>query len=106
MSDTIESVLHEQRVFSPSPEFKEQAHLKDMADYERMHAHSISDPEGFWGEQAQRLIPWSKPIREGPGVEASVLEVVHRRADQRLRRLRRSTPVWSAAQQSSHYLGR
>jgi acetyl-CoA synthetase len=62
MTDTIQSVLQEDRVFEPSPQFTERARLRDMAEYERMHQRSIQDPEGFWAEQARELIPWMKPF--------------------------------------------
>ena len=32
-----------------------------MTTYEEFHRRSISDPEGFWGEQAG-LIDWHKPF--------------------------------------------
>ena len=31
-----------------------------MEKYQALHARSISDPEGFWGEQAA-LIDWQTP---------------------------------------------
>jgi acetyl-CoA synthetase len=33
----------------------------DAAAYEKLYARSVSDPEGFWGEQAQR-ISWIAPV--------------------------------------------
>ena len=33
----------------------------DQAKYQEMYARSISDPNGFWGEQAKR-IGWMKPF--------------------------------------------
>ncbi|WP_226621166.1 acetyl-coenzyme A synthetase N-terminal domain-containing protein, partial [Alloyangia pacifica] len=38
----------------PSEDFVAEAHV-DAARYDEMYARSISDPDGFWGEQAQRL---------------------------------------------------
>ncbi|MBK6688380.1 MAG: acetate--CoA ligase [Deltaproteobacteria bacterium] len=62
MSDTIHSVLIEDRLFPPPAAFQAKARLKDLAEYERMYRRSIDDPEGFWGEQAKALIPWMKPF--------------------------------------------
>ena len=45
--------------YPPSSEFSSGAHV-DLATYDAMYAASISDPEGFWGEQGQRL-DWIKP---------------------------------------------
>jgi acetyl-CoA synthetase len=51
MSDTLIPV---------APEWRERA-LIDRAKYEEMYARSVRDPEGFWGEQAQR-IDWIRPF--------------------------------------------
>ncbi len=52
---TIVSMLQEERVFPPSKEFSERAHLKSLKDYERMWKRSVEDPEAFWAEQAENL---------------------------------------------------
>ena len=60
---SIESVLHETRVFPPpSPERAGVPRwlVPSMDAYRAMHARSISDPEGFWGEVAGEL-GWFKP---------------------------------------------
>ncbi|MBX3366687.1 MAG: acetate--CoA ligase [Phycisphaeraceae bacterium] len=68
MSDSIESVLQENRRF-PAPDARAARMAKwlvpSMDDYKRLHARSISDPEGFWGEVAKELHwfkPWSKVL--------------------------------------------
>jgi acetyl-CoA synthetase len=55
---TITSVLQERRQFPPPPDFAA-AHVKNLADYERLWQRARDDPEGFWGEQAQSL-HWDK----------------------------------------------
>ncbi|MEN8660022.1 acetyl-coenzyme A synthetase N-terminal domain-containing protein, partial [Marivita sp.] len=40
--------------YPPSKEMVENAHI-DASGYEEMYARSVSDPDGFWAEQAQRL---------------------------------------------------
>src|SRR5690349_10694087 len=57
----ITSVLKETRRFPPPPAFAAQAHVKSAADYERLYQQGLDDPEGFWGEQAKRLLHWFKP---------------------------------------------
>jgi len=54
-SSNIDSVLTETRVFEPSTEFKQQAHIKSIEDYERLYAEAESDPEGFWARIASEL---------------------------------------------------
>lgn len=56
MSETIETLLDETRLFAPSDEFKAQANLNDPEIY----ARAIADPVGFWEEQAKAL-DWFEP---------------------------------------------
>ena len=46
------------QTYPPSAEIISNAHV-DAGRYEEMYARSMSDPEGFWAEQAQRL-DWMK----------------------------------------------
>ncbi|MBE9635211.1 acetyl-coenzyme A synthetase N-terminal domain-containing protein, partial [Salipiger mangrovisoli] len=50
-------VLH-----APSADFTATAHV-DAARYDEMYARSIADPDGFWGEQAQRLDWMARPTK-------------------------------------------
>ena len=59
-SSDIESVLHEDRVFLPPPEFAAQAHVKSFAEYEKLYAAAADDPTAFWAERAAEL-EWFKP---------------------------------------------
>ncbi|WP_136684847.1 acetate--CoA ligase [Falsirhodobacter xinxiangensis] len=45
---------HGQAVYAASDDFIANAHVKP-ADYDRLYAESISDPEGFWGREAKKL---------------------------------------------------
>ena len=36
----------------------------DEQTYQEMYARSISDPEGFWAEQAKQFVSWSKPWKK------------------------------------------
>ena len=47
-ASSIDSILHEQRSFPPPEEFSKQAHIKSLAEYERLYKESIDDPEEFW----------------------------------------------------------
>jgi acetyl-CoA synthetase len=52
---SIESGLQEERVFEPPAGLADALgglHVESLERYREMHARSIADPEGFWGEQA------------------------------------------------------
>jgi acetyl-CoA synthetase len=80
----ITSVLREKRVFPPPPQFAAGAHLKSLADSERLWQRAKDDPEGFWGEQAESLtwvrrwdkvLVWKEPHAQwfaGGKINASV----------------------------------
>ena len=51
----IESVLHEERLFPPPESFSEHAHIKSMAELEKLRAEAAADPESFWARMAEEL---------------------------------------------------
>jgi len=59
-ASATESMLTETRRFAPPADFAAQAHVKSMAEYEKLHARSIAEPEAFWSEVANEL-HWFKP---------------------------------------------
>ncbi|MCC6661176.1 MAG: acetate--CoA ligase [Phycisphaerales bacterium] len=63
MSEHIDSVLTETRVFPPPTAASvgmPRWHVASMQEYRALHRRSLDDPEGFWGEQA-RMLAWSRP---------------------------------------------
>ncbi len=72
----VESVYMEKRVFNPSSEFVEHALLKSMSEYESLWERSINDPQGFWGEMAEKYIDWFQKWN-GPVEEYSFKDDVH-----------------------------
>ena len=63
MSNDIQSSLKERRLFDPPSEFSSRAHIKTLADYERLYEEADRDPEAFWGGIARELDwfePWKK----------------------------------------------
>ena len=65
----IESVLKEQRVFPPAADFAAAAHVKSLAEYERLYRQSVEDPERFWGDVARELhwfTPWTRVLEWSP----------------------------------------
>ena len=69
-SGTIESKLHENRLFPPPEMFARQARIASMEQYRRLYQESIEQPERFWAEQADalhwfkrfdRVLEWNAP---------------------------------------------
>ncbi len=46
--------------FSPPAQFSAKAHIGNIDDYRERYGRSVSDPEGFWAEEAKRL-DWIEP---------------------------------------------
>src|SRR3954471_20683549 len=59
---TIESVLQENRVFPPRPEFVKQANVSGMEAYRALCAEAERDFEGFWARLAREELLWHKPF--------------------------------------------
>jgi acetyl-CoA synthetase len=55
VTSNIESVLQEERHFPPPEEFAQDAHIKSMAELERLRAEAAADPESFWARMAEEL---------------------------------------------------
>jgi acetyl-CoA synthetase len=58
----IESVLQENRVFEPSPDFVKQANVSGMAAYKALCDEAERDYEGFWARHARENLLWKKPF--------------------------------------------
>ncbi len=61
---SIESVLHENRIFHPSREFTKRAHVKSLAQYKKLYKESVTSPDKFWGKQAKAELIWFKPWKK------------------------------------------
>src|SRR3989338_6959297 len=59
---SIESVLHENRVFEPSSDFVKAANVSGIAAYNALCAEAAADYEGFWEKLARELLVWHKPF--------------------------------------------
>ena len=60
---TIQSVMHENRVFEPSPAWVAQANIQKAA-FDEMNAKAARDFEGFWADLARDTLAWHKPFRK------------------------------------------
>ncbi|QIZ72440.1 acetate--CoA ligase [Oxynema aestuarii] len=57
---TIESILKEKRLFPPSAEFSQTAHIKHLDEYQKLYERAAADPEQFWAELAESELHWFK----------------------------------------------
>ena len=57
----IQSILNEQRVFPPSPDFSARARIGSVAEYQKLYDEADRDPEAFWGKIASEL-DWFEPF--------------------------------------------
>ncbi|MES2217385.1 MAG: acetate--CoA ligase [Pseudomonadota bacterium] len=48
------------KIVSIPAKFARETHL-NLAQYQKLYAESIQDPQGFWGEQAEKFISWFEP---------------------------------------------
>jgi acetyl-CoA synthetase len=67
----INSLLKEDRVFTPPAKFSAAAHIKNREEYDRIYQRSVDDPEGFWAEIAadlhwfkkwDKVLEWDEPF--------------------------------------------
>ncbi|MBF0517937.1 MAG: AMP-binding protein, partial [Nitrospirae bacterium] len=56
----IDVLMDEHRLFPPTEEFSKKAHIKSMDEYTKIYQRSITDPEGFWAEMAEKNLHWYK----------------------------------------------
>ncbi len=62
MSNSIDSVLNETRIFNPSDAFVKQANVSGMAAYTALVQAAQKDYEGYWAKLAREFIEWKKPF--------------------------------------------
>ena len=60
----ITSVSTEKRVFKPAKTFSAQAHVRSLAQYQKMYNESVRSPDKFWDKQAKNELVWFKPWRK------------------------------------------
>lgn len=62
MSSTVDSLLIERRVFSPSAHTVSKARISGMDAYKALCAQAENDPDTFWRELAREHLTWRKPF--------------------------------------------
>ncbi len=60
--NNLESILTENRVFQPNPEFAAHARIGSLDAYNALVAEAQSDYEGFWARQAREFVTWDTPF--------------------------------------------
>ncbi len=65
MSSSIESVMHETRVFPPSQSFIQQANVSGLEGYNALADAARQDYDGYWSTLARENIDWRKPFTKG-----------------------------------------
>ncbi len=60
--ETLESVLHEERVFAPHPDFSAKARIGSPDALEALHREAQDDYQGFWARRAREEIDWHTPF--------------------------------------------
>ena len=58
---TIESVLREERLFTPTAEFSAHAHIKSLQEYQEIYDRAKANPTQFWAELAAQELHWFEP---------------------------------------------
>ncbi len=60
-SSQIDNVMHEDRLFPPSEEYRSRANIGSLEQYQEIYDRAKEDPEGFWDEIAKRELHWFEP---------------------------------------------
>jgi acetyl-CoA synthetase len=53
----------DEKAIPPPQEFSENAHVKSLDEYRKMHERALQDPEEFWAEQAKMLDWFEEPAK-------------------------------------------
>lgn len=61
---SIESVMHETRLFEASDALKAKAAIPSMQAYQALCDEAERDYEGFWAKLARELLDWKKPFTQ------------------------------------------
>ncbi|HHP7231485.1 MAG TPA: acetate--CoA ligase [Xenococcaceae cyanobacterium] len=55
---TIESILHEKRLFNPPEDLVQNAQIKSIAEYQQLYEQAAADPASFWAKLAETELHW------------------------------------------------
>ncbi len=60
----INTVMQEDRLFSPPADFAERAHIGSLKQYENLWNEAQGDIEAFWGSLAKEELHWFEPFEQ------------------------------------------
>ncbi|MEE2780792.1 MAG: acetate--CoA ligase [Planctomycetota bacterium] len=60
----INTVMQEDRLFSPPADFAERAHIGSLKQYENLWDEAQGDIEAFWGSLAKEELHWFEPFEQ------------------------------------------
>ncbi|MCG8451232.1 MAG: acetate--CoA ligase, partial [Pirellulales bacterium] len=63
-SGQIDTVMHEERLFSPRAEFSGKARIKSLDEYQALWDKAQADPPAFWADLAREELHWFEPFTE------------------------------------------
>ncbi|MDG2012117.1 MAG: AMP-binding protein, partial [Pirellulaceae bacterium] len=61
----IQHVLHEDRLFPPSPEFSAKSRIGSLQEYQELYDRAAENPVEFWAELARKELHWFQDFTEG-----------------------------------------
>ncbi|MEN1678658.1 MAG: acetate--CoA ligase [Planctomycetota bacterium] len=60
----LDTVMHEDRLFTPPAEFSAAARVKSAEEYQALWDKAAADPPAFWAELAREELHWFEPFTE------------------------------------------
>jgi acetyl-CoA synthetase len=63
MSQTVDHLLHERRIFYPPHKLSRRSHIPNLETYYKLYRRSIEEEEKFWLEQADQFLWFKKPAK-------------------------------------------
>jgi len=60
----LDTVMHEERLFPPPPEFAENARIGSMEEYQRLWDEAAADPIAFWDRRGKEELHWFEPYQD------------------------------------------
>src|SRR3989344_3849335 len=92
MDNYIDSILKENRKFYPSDDFRNNARIKSVQEYEAEYKKSVDNPEQYWAEKANDLDwfkRWDSVLRNDMGFfkwfEGGILNVSYNCLDRHVK---------------------
>ncbi len=66
MEDHDLEILKQVEVYQPPADIASRAHVKSLDEYNKLYEKSVTDPDAFWGEIAERDFYWHQKWSKVP----------------------------------------